>query len=534
MDHVVGWIETYCSHPLGDLAGEPLVIPDWFKNDFIAPLFGWKKPDGYRRYQEAYLEVGSGNAKSTLNMGVALYCLCADGQFSPRVYCVAGSKDQARIIFNGCRIMVQNNPDLSSALKIYQNSITIQSDKGLGTLSVISADGDLQQGLNPTAIFFDELHVQPNDYLYNSLKKNFPKRKEPLLVSMTTAGVLYTFAAEMHDKAVAVRDGVYKADGFFPLIYAADLEGDDFDEAQWRKANPGWDYLNIDLLREEAEGAKKSASALAAFRRYHLNKWSGAQVTWLTDDQWMQGTACKGRTEHELKAYRREHLSVEALRGRKCYLTFDLSNNRDTTAAIFLFPPESENERIKVYKRVYIPYATLADRAMNEATAYLQWVDDGDITVIEGERIDKEFVGDDLIRHIKEFDLICVGYDAWNADEIVRKFEREGIECIAYSQGAKHMSVPMKALDNYLSEGRIEHGGDPVLRWMCSNTQAKKSTIGGSDYMMPTKSSERSRIDGIVALIMAIGIMIWKMREAEELEKSLVKTQGIVSIKLKR
>ena len=129
------------------------------------------------------MEVASGNAKSTLGICVALYCLCADGQNSPRVYCVAGSKEQARIIFNGAKMMVQGNPELSGAIEIFRDSLVFKHPEyGLGTMTVISADGDLQQGLNPTAIFFDELHVQPDSYLYDSLKKNFPKRDFAALV----------------------------------------------------------------------------------------------------------------------------------------------------------------------------------------------------------------------------------------------------------------------------------------------------------------------------------------------------------------
>ena len=535
VDHVIEWIETYASHPTGDLQGQPMKMPEWFKRDVLTPAFGSKKQNGKRRYQEVYMEVASGNAKSTLGICVALYCLCADGQNSPRVYCVAGSKEQARIIFNGAKMMVQGNPELSGAIEIFRDSLVFKHPEyGLGTMTVISADGDLQQGLNPTAIFFDELHVQPDSYLYDSLKKNFPKRQEPIMFELTTAGVNFTFAAAIHDKAVAIRNGTVKADGFLPIIYAADLESDDFDEDQWKKANPGWDYLNIDLLRQEAEDAKKSATGLAAFRRYHLNKWAGATVTFISDETWMKGTEVNGSGEDDMRRYRKEYLSIEALKGRKCYVGLDFSTNRDTTAAVFGFPPQSEGERMKIFRRVYIPRESLDERIKAETAAYLDWFEHSEIVVTEGSRQDQEAIFADLEYLFKEFKVLCVAYDRYNADMIISRFEAMGIETKPYKQDYIDMNTPMKKLDSMAVNGQLEHGGDPVLRWMCGNLEAKTRTIGGSEYIMPTKANDKARIDGMVALIIMIGIWIWKEREAEELEKSIIKKTGVYKIQMKR
>ena len=536
VNHVIEWIAKFCSHPTGDLQGQPMIMPEWFVKDVITPAFGTKKVhNGKRRYQEVYMEVASGNAKSTLGICVALYCLCADGQNSPRVYCVAGSKEQARIIFNGAKMMVQNNPDLAAAIEIFRDSLVFKHpDNGLGTMTVISADGDLQQGLNPTAIFFDEVHVQPNSYLYDSLKKNFPKRKEPWIWELTTAGVNFTFAAELHDKAVGVKAGTIKADGLLPILYAADLEADDFDEEQWKLANPGWDYLNIELLRQEAEDAKKSATGLAAFRRYHLNKWAGATVTFISDTTWMLGTAVNGSDEADMRAFRKEFLSIEALKGRKCYVGLDFSTNRDTTAAVFGFPPIDEGERMKIFRRVYIPRESLDERIRSETAAYLDWFEHNEIVVTEGSRQDQEAIFADLEFLFKQFKILCVAYDRYNADMIISRFEAQGIETKPYKQDYIDMNTPMKKLDTMAVNGMLEHGGDPVLRWQCGNLEAKTRTIGGSEYIMPTKANDKARIDGMVALIIMIGIWIWKEREAEEIEKSLIKKNGVFKIKMNR
>lgn len=509
VDHVIGWIETYCTHPVGDLQGQPLIIPEWYKRDFIAPFFGWKKPNGKRKHQEAYLEIGSGNAKSTLGTAVALYFLCADGQMSPRVYSVAGSRDQAGIIFNAAKIMVQQNEDLSAAIQIFQTSLVIKSEFGMGIFKALSADMKLQEGLNPTAVLMDETHVQKDGNLYNGLKKNFPKRAEPAFISMTTAGIKYTWAEELHDKAVKVRDGQLNAPGFLSIIYAADLDGDDFDEEQWKLANPGWDYLNIELLRQEAEDAKESSTGLAAFRRYHLNKWTGAKVQWLSDDLWMRGTAG-------------EEVRIEDLKGRHCYVGLDMGSKHDTTAAVFAFPPIKSGERWKILTRIYLPEPTLVKRVDNEAWQFVDWKDQGYIITTPREMQDYESIRADIESIGKQCVIDMIAYDAWNANETVQYLEAAGLKMLPYGMGFKYMNAPMDKLESLVRDAMIEHSGNPVLRWMNTNTEAEMN----GDMKRPTKSSDKARIDGMVALIVAIGC--WIILQAEPVKHP---REIIVSIK---
>jgi phage terminase large subunit-like protein len=535
VEHVINWIQTYCTHPVGDLQGEPLILPQWFIEDVVRPVFGWKKPNGFRKIKEVYEEIPSGNAKSTLSIALALYCLCADKQRSPKVYCVAGSKEQAGIIFNGAKIMIQQNATLSSNLKIHRNVITVKNEFGNGLLMAISADSDLQEGLNPTAIFLDELHVQRNANLYNNLKKNQAKRKEPLLVVLTTAGVVFTFAHEHALKARKVRDGLIKAPSFHVVIHAADPNCDPFDEEVWKAVNPGRDYLDWDSIREAAEDAKKSAVDLSAFKRYRLNIWVAAAMPWMGEDQWMKGTACESLDEGDLYLYRNQYLTPELLKGRECIVGLDLSSNRDTSSCSFIFPPATPGERIKILIRVYIPEGSLLARAEKETPKYMDWAEDGSIVVTIGEKQDQDQIYEDIKHFSKGLKIIAVAYDPWNAGQIVSRFEKDEIETKAYKQDYPSMNMPMREIENALSKGMIEHGGHPLLSWHCANTQSKTRTIGGAEYIMPTKSSEVARIDGIVATLIGYGLFIWKMKEkAEEESKSIVKNQGIVSIKLRR
>lgn len=241
-----------------------------------------------------------------------------------------------------------------------------------------------------------------------------------------------------------------------------------------------------------------------------------------------------GSDEEDMRRFRREHLSIDALRGKKCYVGLDFSTNRDTTAAVFIFPPQAEGERMKVFKRTYIPRESLDERIKAETAAYMDWYQHNEIVITEGSRQDQEAIYDDLSALFKEFKVLCVAYDRYNADMIISRFEAMGIETKPYKQDYFDMNTPMKKLDSMAVNGELEHGGDPVLRWQCGNLEAKIRTIGGSEYIMPTKANDKARIDGMVALIIAIGIWIWKSREEEEKEKSLIKTMGVQRIKIGR
>jgi phage terminase large subunit-like protein len=368
----------------------------------------------------------------------------------------------------------------------------------------------LQEGLNPTAVLLDETHVQKDGSIYNGLKKNFPKRAEPVFISMTTAGIKYTWAEELHDKAVKVRDGIIDAPGFLPIIYAADLDGDDWDEEQWKMANPGWDYLNIELLRQEAADAKESSTGLSAFRRYHLNKWVGAKVQWLSDDLWMRGTAG-------------EQVRIEDLKGRHCMVGTDFGSTRDTTAAVFVFPPVSKGERWKVLTRVYMPDDTLMKRADSDMPQFLDWKDDGYIITTPKPLQDYESIRADIEMIGRYCVIDTISYDAWNANETVQYLEAAGLKTMAYGLAPKYTNAPMDKIESLLHEDMIEHSGHPVLRWMCGNTEAEVNAAG---LKRPNKSSEKANNDAMVAFIMAVGA--WIILQAEPVKQA---REIVVSIK---
>lgn len=511
-NRAVEWIETYCTHPKGKLTGQQLILPDWARNDVIRPAFGMVREDGRRQYSKIYVEIPRGNAKSTIGTAVALYLLMGDGEKTPEIYCAAGSKEQAAKVFEPAKIMVKQNEDLNESLKVYGHSIF--DEETWGVMKVISADGKLQHGHNASGVIFDELHVQPNGGLYEALTTGLIKRDQPIIFIFTTAGVLGSFAEEIHNYAVKVRDGIIEDDSFLPVIYAADPDDDDFSEETWKKANPGWDYINHDEFEISAKMAKESAVFRNSFCRYNLNKWTGTETIWIDDDRFMR---CN------LGA-----IDEETLLGRECYVGLDLSSNRDTTALVYLFPPVGDEDKWVVLPKVFIPSDTLRIRSERETVQYLNWAQSDAIILTPGENQNQDLIFDFLFESAKRFNIKCVGFDAYHAGYIQGKMEREGIPCLPYRQNYQWMTAPMQGLETMINKGEFNHAGHPVLRWQNQCLQVATFNKGGADFMMPTKKKDdKHRIDAMVAWIVALGTQMILNAKYEEPE---IESQGLYFI----
>lgn len=517
-DRAVNWIEQYCTHPKGELTGQPLILPKWARDDVIRPAFGWmKRKNKKRKYTIVYVEIPRGNAKSTVGSALSAFLLVGDGELTPEIYTAAGSKEQAGKVFEPLKIMVMNNEELNSALRIYGYSV--EDPETHGFIRVVSADAKLQHGHNASGVIFDELHIQPNGKLYESFTTGNMKRSQPIIFIFTTAGEVGSFAEIIHDYAVKVRDGIIEDDRFLPVIYAADPQDNPFLVKTWKKANPGWDYLNQDEFRAAAKQAKSSAIFLNSFKRYNLNIWTGSDVVWMPDSRFMKGHD-KGFDE-------------KSLIGRDCYVGMDLSSNVDTTAVIYLFPPVEEDERWKVITRVFIPYDSLREREDKETEQYKQWSHDGHIILTPGMNQKLDLVREDIYEHGERFNIRCIGYDPHNAGETATMLKEHGFETLGYVQNYKWMDAPMKKLETLFNEGKIEHNAHPVLRWQCQCTEAITYTRGGATYCMPTKrNNNKRRIDAMVALIVALGTsVIWPTVEKPPAAESVIASEGVFKIK---
>lgn len=454
----------------------------------LASVFGWRRSeDGGRRFTDVYWEVARKNAKSTLSSGIALYCLTCEGERGPQVKCAATTGSQARIVFDVARKMVDRTPDLQEAFGVQTFANAIVSEQVMGSIQPINAKASTQDGLNPHLAILDELHAHKTRDLYDVLKSARGARKNPLTWVITTAGYnLEGVCYEQRTLAVKVLEGVIEADHLFAAIYTIDEDDDPLDERCWPKANPLWAVMNQAEMRRYAQDARNSADQLQEFMTKRLNVWCGSKAAWLNLDKWKR---CGGVVD------------VVELEGAPCWGGLDLAATTDIAAFVLAFPrPDGQ---VQVVARLYLPEATVVPRSERGNVPYQRWARDGWLTVTPGDVIDYDFIERDIREAMERFDVRAIAYDPWGAYQITNRLTEDGAPLVAFRQGPKSYAPAMKALERAVYSGRLEHGDNPVMTWMASNLVVRRDA---NDNLAPDKRNSSEKIDGIVALIMALGV----------------------------
>lgn len=483
-DRAVSFFSLALTHVKGEWAGQPLELQEWAYDEIIRPLFGTLNEDGTRQYRTVYVEVARKNAKSTIAAGVALYLLVADNEPGAEVYSAAADKDQAAIVFDMARQMVEQGP-LRKRCRVLRKSITVQK---LGaSYKAISADAYTKHGLNAHGVVFDEVHAQKSRDLWDVLTTSTGARRQPVVFGITTAGVYdpESICWELHDYALKVRDGVIDDPTFLPVIYAADEEDDWQSPEVWAKANPGLGVtVKNDYLAREARRAAEIPAAQNTFRRLHLNQWTSQDSRWLDMGVWDENAGEANET---------------ALLGRECWGGLDLSTNTDLSALALVFPGDTWH----VLMRFWIPEDSIQGRVTRDRVPYDAWKRDGWLTTTPGNVVDYGFIRAEVNEIAERYDLRELAYDPWNATQLAVQLENDdGLPMVAHRQGFISMSAPCREVEKLLLGRQLAHGGHPVLKWNANNIAVK---VDESGNMRPAKNKSAERIDGLVALIMAVG-----------------------------
>jgi phage terminase large subunit-like protein len=478
----VAFFERVLRHSMGEWAGQPFILQPW-QRQLVRDVFGWKRPDGTRRYRKVYLEIPRKNGKSTLAAGLALYLLFADGEPGAQVFAAAVDREQASIVFDEARRMVMQSPLLSSQAEVYKGSIIVPSTDSV--FKVLSADAFSQHGLNAHAVIFDELHAQPGRELFDTLWTAQGARRQPLFVMITTAGYdRESVCWEQHEYARQVRDGIIDDPEWYVAIYAADEHDDWTSPETWRKANPNLGVtVKLDYLAAEAKRAEQVPAYQNTFRRLHLNQWTQQESRWLDIRAW---DACSGPVDPAL--------------GAECYAGLDLASTSDIAALVLVFP-QRDPEHYYFLPRFYIPAENIVERARRDRVPYDAWMRDGLLVATPGNVVDYDYIVRDIVELGKRYRIKEIAYDRWGAFQISQQLAREGFAVVEFGQGFASMSAPTKELLRLVMDRRISHGGNPILRWMADNVVVSTDPAGNAK---PNKQKSRDKIDGIVAGIMAL------------------------------
>ena len=481
----VRFFERLLVHCKGQWDGEPFILQKWQRDEVVRPLFGWRRADGTRKYRRAYIEVPRKNGKSTLAAGIALYLLFADDEPGAEVYGAASDKDQASIVFDLARQMVEASPVLGQRASTFKRSIVVPASGGV--YRVLSADVPKHHGLNAHGVIFDELHAQPNRGLFDVLTTATGARQQPLVMSITTAGFdRESICWEEHTHARQVLDGVIEDEEFLAVIYAADEDDDWTSPKTWRKANPSLGVtVTEEFLAQECRRAQLTPAYENTFRRLFLDLWTQQETRWLPLEAWDD---CDGEVDEE------------ELTGVPCYGGLDLASTVDIASLILDFPTEDPELHI-LLPRFWIPEANMVERALRDRVPYDAWVRQGFIKATPGNVIDYAQIVADIIELGKRFNIREIAFDRWGAFQLQQQLEGAGFTMIAFGQGFASMSGPTKELLRLVLDGKVAHGGHPVLRWMADNVMVTTDPAGN---LKPDKKKSREKIDGIVASIMAL------------------------------
>ncbi len=486
-DRAVLFIENL-RHTKGKWAGKPFWLLPW-QEKIIRDVFGVVREDGTRQFRTAYVEIPKKNGKSELAAAVALYLLYADKEPSAKVYGAAADRQQASIVFDVAKRMVEMSPPLLKRSKIMVATKRLVNYYDVGFYQVLSAEVGTKHGLNVSGLVLDELHAQPNRNLVDVLTKGSgDARTQPLFFLITTAGTdRNSICYEYHSKAKDILDGRRADPSFYPVIYGLE-DGEDWnDEEAWYKSNPSLGYtIQIDRVRDAYREALQNPAEENVFRQLRLNQWVGSAVAWIPEHIYDKGNT---------------PVNIEALKGRECYCGLDLSSTSDITAFVMVFPPQADGEKYTVVPHFWLPDETLALRVKRDHVPYDVWERQGLFHVTEGNVVDYNFVRKKINELGEQFHIMEIGVDRWNATQLITDLEGDGFTMVPIGMGFKDMSPGMKELYKLFLEGKVIHGGNPVLRWMAGNVVAE---IDAAENIKPSKKKSVEKIDGIVALVMAL------------------------------
>lgn len=426
---------------------------------------------------------------SELAAAIALYLLYADNEPSAEVYGAACDRNQASIVFDVARQMVEMSPALLRRSKIRSAGKRIINYRNAGFYQVLSAETGTKHGLNVSGLVFDEIHAQPNRKLYDVLTKGSgDAREQPLFFIITTAGNdKNSICYELHTKALDLMQGRKKDYTFYPVVYGLEADEDWTDEANWHKANPSLGHtIKIERVREAYQNAIENPAEENVFKQLRLNIWTSASIRWIPEQVYDKGNL---------------PIDLDSLRGRMCYGGLDLSSTSDITALVLAFPPRNDDEKYILLPFFWLPKDTLELRCRRDHVLYDVWQKQGFIQTTEGNVIHYGFIEKFIERLGETYNIREIAYDRWNATQMVQNLEDMSFTMVPFGQGFKDMSPPSKELFKLLMEGNILHGGNPVLKWMAGNVVMRQDPAGN---IKPDKEKSVEKIDGIVASIMAL------------------------------
>ncbi len=468
--------------------GKPLKLHD-FQAFILGMLFGWYNSEGYRRFRTAYIEMGKGNGQTPLAAVIGLYALVVDDETAPEVYSAATTREQASICFKDAVRMVGQSPELAKIVRRRAGVLEIASR--YATFRPLSAEHRGLDGKRPHVAIVDELHEHPNALVVDKIAAGKKNRLNSLVFEITNSGYDRNSVCYQHrEYSLKVLEDVVVNEEWFSYVCALD-EGDDWhDSKTWIKANPGLGtILPESYLRQQVTQADGMPTMENIVKRLNFCIWTEQANRAIPMHLWDAGG---------------DPFDPDSLRGRECYGGIDLARVNDLSALVLVFPPVDADEKWKALAWFWVPEDNIHTRATRDRVPYDVWRKQGFIRSTEGNTTDVQIVKRDILEIVQRFDVVDIGLDmAFGGDELFQGIKAEWKEMKPFRMGMLSMAPPTFELMRLLMAGEFQHGGNPVLRWNASNLATEQDAAGN---IKPSKEKSSERIDGITALVVAIGM----------------------------
>ncbi|WP_432068223.1 terminase large subunit [Streptomyces sp. C10-9-1] len=484
-------------HTKGRWGNARLRLAPWQIVWVIAPIFGWLAYDpelgrAVRVVRSAWVEVPRKNGKSTLSSGIGLVLLLADREIGAEVYAAAGSLPQAERVFDDAKRMALTSRAVRGRVEVLRGLIRVPRTGGI--FRALSKIAETAHGLNVSGAIVDEVHVHKRRDLIDAIETGTGARDQPLIIYITTAdeGVEGSIYDEKHTYTRRCADGIVNDPAHYGVIWAAEEKDDPFAESTWRKANPGLGASpSLAYMRREANKAKSTPSYFPTFCRLSLNRRMRAASRWLPLSLWDENNG---------------PVNDKSFRYRRAWGGVDLSAVSDLSAWVLAVESRVPGVELELISRFWLPEERADELEQQLQVPIRQWARDGLITLTEGDAIDYGAIEKQIIADCRRLDVQRISYDRMFAGQLVQRIEQKtrGVDVVPVAQTYLGMSPGCKELERLLREGRIRHGGNPVLRWNASVVEVYRD---GNDNMRPVKpdrDKSSARIDGIAAAVMAL------------------------------
>lgn len=484
VERCINFIQSL-KHYKGEFVGQYFILQEWQKW-IIYNVFGlYYKGTNNRVTKNVYIEVSRKNGKSAFASAICLYGLIADGEAGAEIEFIANTRKQARISFDMAIKFARTIDRKGKYLQLYRDSI--QFPKTDSFLQILSSDAGTNDGWNSHIFLADEAHSYKDSRMYDVMKSSQGMRRNPLAVVITTAGFnKFSFCYQLRQTNIEILNNLKEDDTQFSAIYCLDDDDNWQDENVWMKSNPN---LNVTVLtqylKEQIRQAINTPSLEVSVRTKNLNQWLSTSEIWIQDCYIL---------------YSSQKLKIEDFAGFNCYCGVDLSAVSDLTAVSFLIDTD---DKYYFFNRYYLPESALSENS--NAELYKRWQRMGLLTITEGNCTDYDYITADLMRINKIIAINSIAYDTWNSTQWAIDATSKGLPLQPFSQALGNFNRATKEFERLLLSNKVVIDDNEITRYCFNNVSLK---FDHNDNTKPIKTVRQNKIDGVIAMLQALGIML--------------------------